>query len=166
MQHESNKIIKILKSVKEQHLTFMEETWDERIPLECSTPKMSSCIGQEMEKEFRRNSISMAKGFKRKGFPLNGDKTTQKIRHNSGNDLFNFVRKELLNKKNTEVEGDQNHLAEKNNTKENPKQNEANINQNKENENENEKDDPNEEKEKKDENNKKQGTLLASATEN
>ena len=90
MEQESDKIIGILKVANEQHRTFMEETWNERIPVECSTPKMLSWIWKEIEMEFRRNSISMAKGFKQKGSPLSNDEKNRRTRHSSISDLFQF----------------------------------------------------------------------------
>ena len=87
----------------------MEDTWFERIPLECSNPKMLSCIGREIQKEIRRNSISLATGLKRKGSPMNMDEKTQKKKFNSSNDIPNYSDNEFTTKKDTEVEGDQNH---------------------------------------------------------
>ena len=90
----------------------MEDTWCERIPLECSTPMMLSCIGREIQKEIRRNSISLATGQKRKGSPMNVDEKNQKKKYNSSNDIPDYVNDEHTPKKDTEVEGDQNHEIE------------------------------------------------------
>ena len=55
----------------------MEDTWNNRIPIECSTPKMKSQIGKEIEREMRRNSVSLATGLKRKSSPMESMKVTK-----------------------------------------------------------------------------------------
>ena len=56
----------------------MKETWNSRIPIECSTPKMRSQIGKEIEKEMRRNSISLASRLKRKNTPKESERATKR----------------------------------------------------------------------------------------
>ena len=43
--------------------TDMEETWDGKINMVCSTPKMTSMIGKEIQEEYRRNSLSKKRKF-------------------------------------------------------------------------------------------------------
>ena len=84
----------MLKLAKLQHQSYMEDTWDKRIPLECSTPKMVSCIGRQIQNEIRRNSISLATGYKRKSSPQSDEKSSQKMKFSSSSNIPNVIRKE------------------------------------------------------------------------
>ena len=79
---ESNKITQVLNLARLQHESLMEETWGGKIPIECSTPKMQSSIGIEIQNEIRRNSISISSGFKRKNSPEDPDAKNQRIKLN------------------------------------------------------------------------------------
>ena len=97
-------MLKIAKSLQQ---SFMEDTWDERIPIECSTPKMRSCIGKEIEKEQRRNSISLATGFKRKLSPQGAQEANQRVKYNSIGNLLDEItmsEREEKNKSERKVE--------------------------------------------------------------
>ena len=103
---ESKKIVEVLRIAKIQHQSYMEDTWEERIPLECSTPKMLSCIGKQIEQEIRRNSISLASGFKRKCSPLGNERINQRKKYNSSknipDDLLNMSKEQ--NKEDVEID--------------------------------------------------------------
>ena len=72
IQTESNKVIETLALAGITDKTELEEGWNGRIPAVCSTPKMTSLIGREIQEEYRRNSLSK----KRKCSPeVNIDKT-------------------------------------------------------------------------------------------
>ena len=75
----------------------MEETWEDRIPIECSTPKMLSYFGRQVENEIRRKSISLASGFKRKFSPQGDEDKLSRRRCGSSNDILQDIQKNPYN---------------------------------------------------------------------
>ena len=89
--------MEVLRLAKLQQQTYMEDTVEDRIPIEFSTPKLLFFFGRQVENEIRRNSISLASSFKRKISPQ-GDKTsTRRVRYNSSNNLLQDEARNPLN---------------------------------------------------------------------
>ena len=63
IQTETKKVIDTLGLVRLDEETAMEETWGGKIPVVCSTPKMTSIIGREIQEEYRRNSLGKKRKF-------------------------------------------------------------------------------------------------------
>ena len=64
---------------------------------------MFSCIGREIEKEIRRNSISLASGYKRKFSPPGSDRTNQRIKYNSSGNIPIVISPKTLKSDNGET---------------------------------------------------------------
>ena len=79
IQTESNKVIETLALAGITDKTELEEGWNGRIPAVCSTPKMTSLIGREIQEEYRRNSLSK----KRKFSPEENKDKNQKTKPNT-----------------------------------------------------------------------------------
>ena len=74
IQKESNKVIETLTLAGATDETNLDEGWGGKIPAVCSTPKMTSIIGREIQEEYRRNSLSK----KRKCSPEENKEKTEK----------------------------------------------------------------------------------------
>ena len=96
LNQESNKILEVIRLARMQHETYMEETWEERIPIECSTPKLLSFYGKQLETEFRRNSISLASSYKRKISPQGDRENLRRIKFNSSTNIPQDVTEDPL----------------------------------------------------------------------
>ena len=79
IQKESTKVIETLTLAGATDETNLDEGWDGKIPAVCSTPKMTSLIGREIQEEYRRNSLSK----KRKCSPEENKEKNQKTKPNT-----------------------------------------------------------------------------------
>ena len=118
IEEESRKIMRVLEIAKQQQRSFMEDSWDARIPLECSTPKMLSCIGREIQQEIRRNSISLATGIKRKSSPQAEQGTMRKQKFNSSGNLTSEINMEKISKEGKKETTDDDNKVSKENEQE------------------------------------------------
>ena len=79
IQSESKKVVETLGLAGITDETELEEIWNGKIPAVCSTPKMTSLIGREIQEEYRRNSLSK----KRKSSPELDQDKHQKAKPNT-----------------------------------------------------------------------------------
>ena len=75
IQSVSKKIVETIGLATMTDETELDETWNGKIPAICSTPKMTSLIGREIQEEYRRNSLSK----KRKSSPEMDKDKNQKL---------------------------------------------------------------------------------------